>query len=563
MESAAKGVKEVVCLPYGIPIVLTADRTLMSNYANSIFLGFSSCVPAGFVPEYLYFKMFCPPVEVSRDGIVVSSPYGLRKIEAALLSHGFNENEVAVVSPEYLHRVIGPDTRVVGIGETDPLGIGPATTTFRGLFGGIPTMEWKFFEALREIHRSGFKPKIILGGPGAWQLEEEEKRRRLGIDCTVIGEGENVVPQLFEKAFRGEDIPGVVYCDPVPAESIPLIRKPTISGLVEIARGCGRGCRFCTPTLKSFRCLPLDYILKEVEVNVRAGKTSVLLHAEDVLRYKAHGLRVDSEAVLGLFDAVKKYPGVSTVGISHFALSTAASAPDLVENISNILELDDKNWLSGQTGVETGSPRLIKDHMQGKCRPFTPEEWPETVVKTFEMLNENHWIPVGTVIMGLPKETEEDIFDTIHLIRELRSFKSMIVPLFFVAMGSLGEEKSFTINDMKAAHTELLLECWEHNFSWLQRLTNEHRNIRSSLRRNALSLMVNFASIFARQIFQICREDYNNDIQRLINDYNAGKIRKGFLRLTKLIELFQKIGKESKTNASKSSSSLEELYPTL
>lgn len=540
----------VFYLPSGVPIVLTADRTLMSDYVGGMFLGFSSCVPAGFIPEYLYFKIFSPPVKASREGAAVLAPYGLRKIESSLLNYGFEENDVITVSPEYLSQVIGAHTKVIGISETDPLGIGPATTTFREVFGGLPMMAWKFLGLLLQIHQSKFKPKIIVGGPGAWQLEEEKKRKKLGIDCVVIGEGEDIVPALFEKAVKGENIPGVVYGDPVPEERIPPIRRPTVCGLVEVARGCGRGCKFCTPTLKSFRCQPIEYILKEVEVNIRAGNPYILLHAEDVLRYKANGLHINSEEVLNLFETVKKYPGVRSVEISHFALSSVATVPSLVEDISSILELDSKNWLSGQTGIETGSPRMIKSHMLGKCRPFKPEEWLETVVQAFEVLSENYWVPVSTLILGLPGETERDVFDTLHLVRELRNFKSMIVPLFFVAMGNLEGEKSFTLSDMKAVHTELLIECWEHNLHWLPELVNEYRGIKSPIRRKVLSLITGFASIFARQIFQMCRKEYGNDIQNFIKDYNAGKINRGLLRLTRLVDHFQRLHKE-KINASR------------
>ncbi len=518
----------------------------MSNYVGGMFLGFSSCVPAGFIPPYFYFKIFCPPVDVSREGAAVLAPYGTRKIEAALLEYGFDEKDVMVVSPEHLSRALGPDTKVVGITETDPMGIGPATTTFRGLFGGYPQMAWMFLQLLLRIRLSKYKPKIIVGGPGAWQLEEEYNRKVLGIESVVIGEGEIVVPPLFEKVVKGKNIPGVVYGDPVPEEKIPLIRRPGVCGLVEIARGCGRGCKFCTPTLKSFRCQPLDYILKEVEINVRFGNPYILLHAEDILRYKAKGIKINRGEVLKLFQTVSSHPGVKSVEISHFALSSIAAAPDLVEGISHILELDSKNWLSGQTGLETGSIRMINQHMLGKCKPFKPEEWPDVVAQAFRVLNENHWVPVSTLILGLPHETEKDIFDTLHLIRELRSFKSMIVPLFFVAMGTLGKEKSFTLNDMKAAHTELLLECWEHNLNWLPELVNEYRGIKSPLRRKVLSLITGFASLFARQIFQICREDYENNIQSFINDYNTGKVRKGLLRFTKLFDRFQRLRKESK-----------------
>ncbi|MEM3649963.1 MAG: radical SAM protein [Candidatus Jordarchaeaceae archaeon] len=520
----------------GVPIVLTADRTLMSNYFGGMFLGFSSCVPAGFIPSPLYYKIFSPPVRVDARGAAVLAPYGTRKIEAALLEYGFDEKDVIVTSPEHLPQVIGPNTKVVGITETDPLGIGPATTTFRGLFGGLPLMAWEFLLTLLKIRLSGFKPKIFVGGPGAWQLDNQEIRRVLGISCVVIGEGDTAVPPLFEKAFRGEKVPEVVYTDPVPLQDIPLIRRPSVCGLVEIARGCGRGCKFCTPTLKLFRCPPIDYILKEVEVNLRSGSHDILLHAEDVLRYKAKGLSINNEAVISLFQAVKNYLGVEWVEVSHFALSSVAAAPQLIEEISGILNLDAKNWLSGQTGIETGSPRMAKQHMYGKCKPFSYEEWPDVVVRAFEVLSENHWVPVSTLILGLPQETEEDIWDTIYLVRMLRNFKSLIVPLFFVAMGSLGGEKSFTIRDMKPEHVELLFECWEHNFKWLPALVREYRGVKSLTRRRILSLITWFASLFARQIIHQCREEYGNNIQKFISDYDMGRIRKGILRFTKLYD---------------------------
>ena len=72
----------------GHKVVLTADRTLMSEYSGGVFLGFSACVPKGLIPDWLYFSMFCPSVPVNEDGSVKYAPCGTRKVEAALLEHG-------------------------------------------------------------------------------------------------------------------------------------------------------------------------------------------------------------------------------------------------------------------------------------------------------------------------------------------------------------------------------------------------------------------------------------------------------------------------------------------
>lgn len=509
----------------GYKVVLTADRTLMSEYHRHLFLGFSACVPRGLIPDRFYFSVFCPSVETNGDGSVVVAPNGTRKIEAALLDYGFRRDDVIVAHPEHLDEVVGPETKVIGITENDPLGVGPATSTFTHLFGGEAYMALKFREVLNHPSVKKFGPKIIVGGPGAWQLENEQTRGGLGIDCVVVGEGEKTAGPLFESAVNGKKLPEVVHGELVPAEEIPVIKEPTVTGIVEIARGCGRGCDFCEPTLLWYRSLPLDHILKEVEVNLRAGRQPCL-HAEDVLRYKGKGMEMNKEATVGLFKSVRNHPGVSGVGISHFALSSVASAPDLVEEISSVLDMSEDAPMGGQTGIETGSPRLINKHMAGKCKPFKPEDWPEVVVNAFEILAENHWRACGTLIMGLPGETEEDTELTIELVERLNKFESLIVPLFFVSMGGLrGKADSFTLEKMTPKHSELLLKCWKHNFNWIPAFIREADPILDSrLVKFELRLIASYAMGYTKKLFRKCREEYNYDLPGMINDIKNGEI---------------------------------------
>lgn len=257
----------------GYKIVLTADRTLMSEYAGGIFLGFSACVPSGLIPDKFYFSLFCPSVPVNFDGSSKFAPCGIRKIEAQLLNNGFSRDEVIVAHPDFLEQVVGPNTKVLGINETDPLGIGPATSTFTQIFSLRDSyMSMKFKEILNDPVVQKYKPKIIVGGPGAWQLEDDKARRERGVNCVVVGEGEKVVNSLFNAAVKGEELPEVVHPPVAEEEEIPIIQGPTIDGIIEIARGCGRGCAFCVPTLQRYRCLSLDHILKEVKVNLEAGR---------------------------------------------------------------------------------------------------------------------------------------------------------------------------------------------------------------------------------------------------------------------------------------------------
>jgi len=510
----------------GFPVVLTADRTLMSEYGGGIFLGFSACVPRGLIPDWLYFSFLCPSVETNSDGSVKYAPYGTRKIEAALLNNGFKKEDVIVAHPEHLEKVIGPKTRVVGITENDPLGIGPATSTFTQLFGGEAYMAMKFRELLSHPYIRRYRPKIIVGGPGAWQLEDEEIRRKLGIDCVVIGEGEKVAPALFEKALNDEPLPSIVYGESVEVDEIPVIKNPTIDGIVEIARGCGRGCAFCIPTLRRYRCLPIKHILKEVEVNVKAGRMP-LLHAEDVLRYKAKGFEPNRDEVIKLFKSVMEFPGVNSIGVSHFSLSSIVSAPDLLEEISIITGIGkDRGWSGVQTGIETGSPRLIRKLMSGKCKPFSPEAWPQVVIEAFEIMSENSWVPCATVILGLPGETERDIELTIDLVEELRSFKSLIVPLLLISGGGLkNKAESFMLDQMTPTHSDLFLKCWEHNIDWGEKLLQEYFAPKNWGKAAGIKLLFSFGFRQVRRLIQRCRSEYANDLVSMIQDVREGRIQ--------------------------------------
>ena len=208
----------------GYKIVLTSDRTLMSEYNGLIFLGFSACIPKGLIPDSLYFSLFCPSVEANKDGSVKYAPCGSRKMEAALLNNGFKRKDVVVAHSDHLDKVVGPDTKVLAITENDPLGKGPATSTFTQLFGREAYMAVKFKELLNNSAVKMYKPKIVVGGSGAWQLEDDDVRETLGVDCVVIGEGEKAVDAVIKKAVNDEQLPKIVHGEVVEEDQIPCIR---------------------------------------------------------------------------------------------------------------------------------------------------------------------------------------------------------------------------------------------------------------------------------------------------------------------------------------------------
>jgi radical SAM superfamily enzyme YgiQ (UPF0313 family) len=451
-------------------IVLTSDRTLMSNYHSNEFLGFGTCAPPNFVPDWLYSYLFFPNIK-TKKGIPGAAPYGLRKVEAQLLKEGF---DIATVSPKQMRPFLS-DAKVLGIHVMDPFGLGPASTTLATLFKKEPFLA-KHFKALlnkpevQEAKKHGLK--IIVGGPGAWQFQyRPDFASQNGIDCVVEGEGEKVLGNVFNVALKGEELPAhwdVSVADSPKLEDIPDIAAPSINGLVEIGRGCCRGCEFCNVTLRPLRWQPLDKILREIDVNIEVGKNKACcLHGEDVMLYGSTNLVPNEEKLLKLHEAVMAK--IDSLSWSHCSLAAVASKPKLFSQLSELVRAK-QAWWGAEIGIETGSPELAKKIMPAKALPFKPEEWPEVVKQGMGLMHDNMMVPAGTVIVGLPEEREEDLLKTMEMIDDLKSCRSLIVPLFFVPLGRLKSEDWFKDTEITELHRQLLVQCAEHDFKWMGNL---------------------------------------------------------------------------------------------
>jgi radical SAM superfamily enzyme YgiQ (UPF0313 family) len=195
-------------------------------------------------------------------------------------------------------------------------------------------------------------------------LERKNVLESFGIDYVVIGESETVVAELFTKASKGESLKQIVHFNTNPAlEKIPTIRHASIHGCVEISRGCGRNCQFCTPTTQKRRSIPLDKIMKEVEVNVKEGNGRITLATEDIFLYGAKdgGFIPNKEAVLGLLKKVASHPGVKAVQPAHMSLAPVFYDQGMIKEASEMLI--ERNWhgycgkpiVTAETGIETGS----------------------------------------------------------------------------------------------------------------------------------------------------------------------------------------------------------------
>lgn len=509
-------------------VVLTADRTLMSPYRGISLASFFGCAPAidanrdhnsfwyhifgNQVTPRMLFDFICNPIPHT-NGLANYAPYGLRKVEAALVRDGYRREDVVVAHPDQVERFIGPGTEVVGTYEMDPLGMGPVTMTFTY---GRKQMSFDEFYC-RDLHlrikaakeRNGSNAKVIAGASGTWQYNyDPAKIEEYGLYGIVEGDMGGIGPEMdgaggafFDALINGEMETAnpfkknkfkveikefnrdnqkyhgrfIHYWEEPSVEEIPTIINPSMHGMVEVMRGCGRGCKFCDVTLRPLRYYPVEKVQKEIEINIKyGGAKNAWVQSDDIFVYGMNprttkNMQPNREALEELFKGIMA-TGIEHTNPTHGTLAGAIADENLIPNISKIIRASPENHIGIQCGFETGSIRLIGKYADRKLAPFKPSEWHWVVKTAVKTLNENYWVPAFTLIMGLDNnETAEDSWETIQLIHELETeqpeSKFTTTPLTFVPIGLLEKSEFYDIgNSMDPPKLGVMYKTWQHNF---------------------------------------------------------------------------------------------------
>jgi radical SAM superfamily enzyme YgiQ (UPF0313 family) len=520
----------------------------MSPYRGISLASFFGCAPAldfnrskdsfwyyilkNQVTPRVLFDFICNPIGHD-NGIANYAPYGLRKLEASLLRDGYNPADVVVAHPDYIDKFIGPETEVVGTYEMDPLGMGPVTMTFT--FGRKMMSYDELYN--RELHlrinaakiRNGSKAKVIVGASGTWQYNyDPAKIEEYGLYGIVEGDLGGIGPELdgvgarfFNAVINGEletsnpfkksefkvEIKEFVksdrkyhgrffhYSDEPSIDEIPNIVNPSMHGMIEVMRGCGRGCKFCDVTLRPLRYYPIEKVQREIEINMKyGGLKNAWIQSDDIFVYGLNprttkNMQPNREAIEELFKGIMD-TGIEHTNPTHGTLAGAIADERLIPNVSKIIKSSPDNFIGIQCGLETGSIRLIGKYADRKLAPFKPSEWHWVVKEGVKTLNEHYWIPAFTLIMGLDNnESMDDSWETIRLIHELEKeqpdSKFTVTPLTFVPIGLLEKSSFFDIgNTMDPGKLGVMYKTWQHNFKYgIQKFMSKvgrHNSIKST-----------------------------------------------------------------------------------
>jgi radical SAM superfamily enzyme YgiQ (UPF0313 family) len=455
----------------GCQLVLTSDRSLMSNFRDNMLFGFSACLPAEKLSKFMYYHILCPAVAADPiTGEAELAPLGLRRIESSLLDE-FRKENVITSHCDHLDKSIGPETKIVGINSMDPLGISPLVTSIAGR-PYTPYTNLNFASLMKKVktlkNRYGFK--TVLGGGGSWQMLKKEHRDLYGIDHVVMGEADRHCVDMFYD-IMDESAPEVMSTMTNKILDIPYIKGPTTSSSIEAMRGCGKGCDFCEPNRRLKRDFPIERLKEEAKINLNYGHTYVWLISDEILLYGCDNkdMYPNRDAIVDLFSTVKYVGKVDYVGAVHLSLSSAVADPECIRKIKEINNFGPKKWSGVQVGLETGSVRMLKKHMPYKSKPYSPAEWPKVALDGTKILNQNYFAGLYTIIIGLPGEVDDDVQDTIDLVKKLGETESLITPTLWTDYHH--PENSLTTERLNKLQWKLYYLSWKTDvkgiYNWI------------------------------------------------------------------------------------------------
>ncbi len=275
----------------------------------------------------------------------------------------------------------------------------------------------KEVEEVVEICRRSTSSRLVIGGSG-YSLAPQELLQHLPVDFGIVGEGEEVFPQLV-RSFEREDPISPSPCllvkqKPLPhliegARAFPL-QSPDRSlfetnryleeggmGNIQTKRGCPFSCIYCTYPLlegKKIRLRKTEEVIEEIQHLAEQG-VDFIYFVDDIFNYPVSYAEDLCREVIRRKIEVKW---------------TAFVNPGFLDE-TLLQRMKEAGCVGVEFGTDSGSPRMLENYKKS----FTQED----IIRSSNvcsklMVNHCHYL-----LFGGPGEDEKTIEESFHLMDQL------------------------------------------------------------------------------------------------------------------------------------------------
>lgn len=297
----------------------------------------------------------------------------------------------------------------------------------------------RFFGHLGELkHIKETKKSLVIAVCGCMMqqqifVDEINKKYK----CVDIIFGTNNIdkfPELLkERIMHNERVENIITDTNYIPEGLPAKRAFDFKAYVSITFGCDNFCSYCIVpyTRGREKSRNSENIIQEIEHLVSDGCKEVMLLGQNVNSY---GKRSEECTFAELLKKVSDIKGLERI---RFMTS---HPKDLTDDIIEVIKSSDNICHSIHLPVQSGSNNILKL----MNRHYTREQYISLVKKIRSEIPD---ITISTdIIVGFPKESEEDFIQTLDIVRQCR-FDSAFTFIYSPRFGTKAAEMEDRIDE--------------------------------------------------------------------------------------------------------------------
>ena len=280
----------------------------------------------------------------------------------------------------------------------------------------------KFLEEAVEYVKDGAKPlTVLVTGCMAERLLPTFKERWPFVDFVVGTFAKHHFGEIIDSIEEKHAAPAVPD-NSEPYHFAPVSAEPgAFSTFVPIMHGCNNFCTYCIVPYVRGREIsrPVEQILEELDILKKLKVCEITLIGQNVNSYQGQGLDGETVNFAGLLRLIADHLR-KTESTIRWVRFMSSHPKDFTDDVIDVIAAEPLICRHIHLPVQNGSTAVLK----AMNRRYTREQYLELVAKIKAKIPE---VSLTTdIMMGFPGETEEDVQQTLDLMKQVKYESAMM-----------------------------------------------------------------------------------------------------------------------------------------